>query len=59
MIRTSFDGKLVATTPLSVKGTGDVWGFSPGPLFAAGDWKYDLTDVGGNVLATGTITATP
>jgi hypothetical protein len=59
VIRTSFDGKLVATIPVSVKGTGDVWGFSPGPLFAAGEWKYDLTDIGGNVLATGTITATP
>ena len=59
LIRTSWNGQLVATTPPSAKGSGDLWGFSPGPLFAAGKWKYDLTDIGGNVLATGTLTATP
>ncbi len=58
-IRTSWNGQLVASVAVSAKGSGDAWGFSPGPLFAAGEWKYDLTDIGGNVLATGTITATP
>lgn len=58
-IRTSFNDQLVATTPVNATGSGDLWGFSPGPLFAAGEWKYDLTDIGGNILATGTLTATP
>ncbi len=58
-IRVSWNGQLVATTAANATGTGDVWGFSPGPLFEAGTWRYDLTDIGGNVLATGTIKATP
>lgn len=57
-VRTWFDGQLVATVPVNATGTSDVWGFSPGPLIAAGEWKYELTDIGGNVLASGTITAT-
>ena len=57
-IRTSWNGQLVSTVAVTAKGSGDVWGFSPGPLFMAGEWKYDLTDIGGNVLASGTITAT-
>jgi hypothetical protein len=58
LIRTSLDGDLVATVPVSATGSSDLWGFSPGPLFAVGAWRYDMTDIGGNVLATGTITAT-
>lgn len=58
LIRTSWNGDLVATSPLTVSGSGDLWGFTPGPLYAAGEWRYDMTDIGGNVLATGTITAT-
>jgi hypothetical protein len=58
VIRVSYNGALVSTIPSSTKGNSDVWGFSPGPLFEAGQWRYDLTDIGGNVLASGTVTAT-
>ena len=58
-IRASLNGQLMTSIAVNAKGSGDTWGFSPGPLFMAGTWKYDLTDIGGNVLATGTITATP
>ncbi len=55
MLRVSSDGQ-VASKAAAASGTGDGWGFSSGPI-AAGDWTYALTDVGGNILAQGTITA--
>lgn len=58
VIRTYWSGKLVGTTPSGLTGNSDVWGFTPGPLGEPGAWRYELTDVGGNVLASGTITAT-
>lgn len=57
-MRIYWNGSLVSTTAVNALGSGDVWGFSPGPLFEAGTWRYDITDVGGNVLATGSVTAT-
>jgi hypothetical protein len=57
VIRVSYNGALVANSAANASGSGGVWGWSPGPLFAAGQWRYDLTDIGGNVLASGTITA--
>jgi hypothetical protein len=56
-IRAYFNDALVATAPVNATGSGDVFGFSPGPLYAAGSWRYDLVDVGGNVLASGSVTA--
>jgi hypothetical protein len=55
-MRISWNGQVVATNAVNAKGTGDVWGFTPAPIFSAGTWKYELTDVGGNVLASGSIT---
>ena len=57
-MRIYLDGTLLTTTGLSWTGSGDVWGWSPNPAYAAGSWRYELTDVGGNVLATGQIEAT-
>jgi hypothetical protein len=58
-LRIYLDGKLVGTTGVGEKssGSGDVWGWSPGPLFEKGTWKYQVTDIGGNVLAVGSIKA--
>ena len=39
-------------------GSGDVYGFTMGPLLAAGEWRFELTDFAGNVLAAGDVTAT-
>lgn len=57
VIRSYFDGQLVGQSPVSAQGSGEVWGFSPGPLSAVGTWRYDITDVGGNVLASGSLDA--
>lgn len=57
-IRVYYDGALVSSQGVDASGSSDIWGFSPGPLFAAGEWRYELIEIGGNVLASGTITAT-
>lgn len=57
VFRVLYNGALVVTQAANVQGSGDVFGFSPGPLSAAGSWTYQLTDIGGNVLASGTVTA--
>jgi hypothetical protein len=58
-MRVYWDGQLVTTQAANAEGTGDLWGWSLGPLFEAGLWRYELIDVGGNVLASGEVTATP
>jgi hypothetical protein len=35
----------------------DVWGLTPTPLVGLGSWRFEFTDRGGNVLATGTVVA--
>ena len=57
VIRTSLDGALLSSAGIGIEGNSDVWGFTPNPLYVAGTWRYDLTDIGGNVLATGTVVA--
>ena len=56
-VRAYWNGSLITTAGLSWQGTGDVWGTSLGPVFQAGTWRYEWIDVGGNVLASGQITA--
>jgi hypothetical protein len=58
-VRTWFNGGIVGSIALGETGIGDIWAASPGPLPAAGTWRFDLVDVEGNVLATGTLTVTP
>jgi hypothetical protein len=60
-LRTYWNGKLVGTSGFGDRNdsdSGELWGWVPGPLFQKGAWKYQVTDIGGNVLATGTIKAT-
>lgn len=57
-IRTSFDGSVVGSQAAAGSGEGEIVGFTLGPLLAAGSWTYEIIDVGGNVLALGTITVT-
>jgi hypothetical protein len=56
-IRLYLDGQLVSSSASNATGSGDLWGYSPGPLFEPGVWRYEFTDIGGNVLASGEITA--
>lgn len=56
-IRASLNGSLVNAVQATGSGEGEVVGFPILPVTVAGDWRYDITDVGGNVLASGTVTA--
>lgn len=57
-IRASYNGQQVANEAAQGSGSGDVWGFTYGPTFSAGTWTIEITDVGGNVLASGEIEVT-
>lgn len=56
-IRASLNGTFVTSAPVTVTGSGEVLGFVLGALVTPGQWTYDVVDIGGNVLATGTIVA--
>lgn len=57
-MRVFWDGQAVSNAGINATGSGDLWGFTAGPLFSAGEWRYEFTDIGGNVLASGEIRAT-
>lgn len=57
-VRMYFDGTLIATNQFNATGQGDTWAWSSSALLAAGDWTFQFTDLGGNILATGSITVT-
>jgi hypothetical protein len=50
VLRVYLDGQLITTTSANATGSGDVFGWTLGPLFTAGTWRYDVTDIGGNVM---------
>jgi hypothetical protein len=54
LIRTSYNGAVVNTQAASGSGEGEVWGFSLASM-TAGYWLYEITDIGGNVLASATL----
>jgi hypothetical protein len=56
-MRISWNGQVVANRSANATGSGDIWAWTLGPTFAAGTWTYEITDVGGNALASGEITA--
>lgn len=57
VVRIYLNGSLVASNAANATGTSDTWGFSGGPLYSAGTWRWEFTDIGGNVLASGEVTA--
>lgn len=57
MLRATHDGIIVSTEEANAEGTGQVWGFTYGPVGSAGQWTIEFLDIGGNVLAAGTVTA--
>ena len=57
LLRLSLDGGLAEPQPLKATGFAEVWGFTLDALPAGGTWTYDLVDIGGDVLASGTIQA--
>jgi hypothetical protein len=56
-VRASLDGTFVGATDVPLTGSGQVMGLTLGALVTPGQWTYDVVDVGGNVLASGTVTA--
>lgn len=58
-MRVYLDGQLVNNVDANAEeGVGDLWGWSAGPFFTAGQWRYEIVDIGGNVLASGEVEAT-
>ncbi len=58
-MRVSLDGTVILNQALSnVKGSGELFGTTVGPFTIAGTYTYEIVDVGGNVLASGTLTVT-
>ncbi len=57
--RISLNGTLVSNTALSLTDGGDLIESTTSPLVLAGFYRYEFTDLGGRVLAAGSITATP
>lgn len=56
-IRAAWNGQQVFNDAANVEGSGDVFGFTYGPLFEPGTWTIEIADVGGNVLASGSVEA--
>lgn len=52
----SLNGTLVLNQPVAMTGSGDLFGSTVTPFVVPGTYKYELVDVGGNVLASGTLT---
>ena len=57
-MRVYWDDQLVTNSGINATGSGDTWGWQLGPVFEPGVWRYEVTDIGGTVLASGEITAT-
>ena len=57
-VRLLLDGQTISNESINATGSGDIWGLTAGPLFSAGVWRFEFTDIGGNVLASGDIRAT-
>lgn len=56
-IRASLNGNLVNSVATGLTTSGDVFGLALTSVVMPGQWRYDIVDVGGNVLASGTVTA--
>ena len=57
-MRVSLDGTVIVSQAIAMQGSGDVFGITLTPFVVAGTYKYDLVDIGGNALASGTLTVT-
>ena len=55
----SYNGQVVSNLSQSMTGSGEIMGTTLGPFRLAGVYTVTYLDVGGNALATGTITCGP
>lgn len=58
IVRANWEGSLVSSAPPNFSGRSDLFGFNLGPLFQSGTWRFEVTDVGGNVLAWNSLEVT-
>jgi hypothetical protein len=56
-IREYLDGDLFTVAWTLRKDVAGIWGFSLGPLRGPGLWRYEIAEIGGDVLASGQIVA--
>ncbi len=56
-LRASLNGAVVASQGVQWQGYGDAWWGRHGPLGEPGAWTLELVDLGGSVLASGSVTA--
>ncbi len=54
----SFDGSEPFGQVTNRSGAGEMWGFNDGPVYTAGTWTFEMTDLEGNVLASGEVEVT-
>lgn len=55
-LRVSIDGQAVVNQAVNMTGSGDLFGTTVGPFSVPGTYMYEIVDVGGNDLASGTLT---
>ena len=55
-MRVSLNGTLVVNQAVTMTGSGDLFGTTVGPFTIPGTYKYELADLGGNLLASGRLT---
>jgi hypothetical protein len=55
-MRVSLEGNVILNQTLNMSGSGQLFGTTVGPLNLPGTYTYQIVDVGGNVMATGTLT---
>lgn len=57
VIREYLDGELITVAWTLRTDEARIWGFSLGPLRGPGTWRYEIADIGGDILASGGIVA--
>lgn len=55
-LRVYLDDQLVSSSDANADGSGDLWGWTLPPHFIGGTYRYEVADLGGNVLASGKLT---
>ena len=59
-MRLSLNGTVIANQAITnLQGGGDIVGLTTGAILMAGAYRYEITDIGGNDLASGSFTAAP
>ena len=58
-LRVSYNGSVVINQNVSMKGSGNLFGTTLTPMTYAGSYDFAINDLGGNILASGSLTVAP